>query len=134
MRIWIGARGVALICVSVGCELNTDRPQTTINSPPTVQLRVPETGSEFPYGSEISFTGLVNDLDQAPNTLELLWNSDSDGPLGEEPADGAGNAALVISTLSEGQHVITLTAIDEENASGNAWIQIGVTEPEDTGG
>ena len=102
-------------------------------TPASRPLGVPETGSEYPYGTEVSFTGLVNDLDQGPDTLELLWNSDSDGPLGQEPADGSGNAALVISTLSEGQHVITLTAIDEENSSGNAWIQIGITEPEDTG-
>jgi hypothetical protein len=122
-----------ILLLLAGCELNSATPQTKINSAPTVQIKIPETGSEFPFGSEISFTGQVNDLDQVPDSLVLLWNSDSDGPLSDEPSDGSGNATLLISTLGEGQHVITLTAIDEKNASGSAWIQIGITEPEDTG-
>ena len=102
-----------------------------VNTSPTVVISSPETMSVFYQNEEITFTAVVADDQQSAETISLIWNSDSDGILLEGNPDENGKSELIIDTLSEGIHVISLTAIDERNASGRNWIQIEIDEPPD---
>jgi len=87
--------------------------------------------SVFTEGDEIIFEAAILDDQQEASTLSIIWNSDADGILLEDNPSEDGTAELIIDSLSEGLHVISLTAIDERNASGRSWIQIEIDEKED---
>ena len=75
----------------------------------------------------MDFEAQVNDVEDQPEDLLLVWNSDLDGDLdtGAEP-DGTGSA-VGISNLTEGEHRITLTVTDTmgKSASETTIIEVG---------
>ena len=119
-----------IFCLTaIACE-ETDG-DLKVNTSPTVVISSPETMSVFIEGEEITFVATVIDDQQSSDTIDLIWNSDSDGILQEGFPDVTGKSELVIDSLSLGIHVISLTAIDDRNASGRSWIQIEIDEPEE---
>lgn len=100
--------------------------------PPTVTITTPGDGETFDLGATIAFQGLATDLTTAADDLRFAWSSDVDGELlGAVSADGT--SALITSTLSEGEHHVTLTATDEdgESASDTVMVQVGQVPGED---
>jgi len=92
---------------------------------PNVTIAAPADMSEFTQGdTDISFMG--NAVDQFDNEIppeDLEWTSDVDGVL------GTGNVLDVSpASLTVGNHVITLTAIDSESNEGTAEINIVINE------
>lgn len=100
----------------------------TLEYPPVVTFESPESGSEFNVGDEITFVASVFDDNQTSDTLQIVWNSDKDLILDETPASMEGEATLTISSLSAATHIITITAIDDEQASAQDWIQIEIID------
>ena len=95
------------------------------NAAPTVTIVTPADMSEFTQGdTDITFEG--NAVDQFDNEIppeDLEWTSDVDGVL------GTGNVLDVSpASLTVGNHVITLTAIDSESNEGTAQINIVINE------
>ena len=116
-----------IFCFAIACE-ETDG-SLKVNTSPTVVISSPETMSVFLSEEEITFVATVIDDQQTSETINLIWNSDSDGILQEGFPDVSGRSELIINDLSVGIHVISLTAIDDRNASGRSWIQIEIDEP-----
>ena len=117
--ILLGALLTMMGCVS-------EPVKQTLEYPPVVTFESPETGTEYNVGDEIIFVATVSDDNQTPDTLQIVWNSDKDLILDETPASIDGVVSLTISSLSTATHIITLTAIDDEQASAQDWIQIEI--------
>lgn len=106
--------------------------------PPLVGIEAPTDGSSFSVGDTVRFegwasmriddggteTGVTDDTagsDQVLTDSALVWTSDLDGQLGigEEFATAA---------LSEGTHLITLTATDENGLSASDSVRVTVED------
>ena len=116
--------GCTSLLLGVAC---TSEPvKQRLEYPPVVTFESPETGSEYEVGDEITFVGNVFDDNQSSDTLQIVWNSDKDSILSEEPASADGVVTFTTSSLSAATHIIMITAIDDEQASAQDWIQIEI--------
>ena len=120
-----------LLLLLAGCP---DNKVTVYNTPPTVSLVSPITGASFDPGALAEFVAAVQDGQDEPDQLALTWESSLDGVLGTDPADGFGNAYLATSSLSSGDHVITLTAVDTDAESASTSVAITVAPGTNTEG
>ena len=98
----------------------------TLEYAPVVTFESPESGTEYNQGDEITFVATVFDENQTSDTLQIVWNSDKDLILDETPASIDGDVTFTTSSLSAATHIITITAIDDERASSQDWIQIEI--------
>ncbi len=105
---------------------------TVFNTAPTVSITTPANGTEFDEGTSITFQAYVDDdLDYA-DELTLTWQSDIDDILVDDGfPDGNGSAQYSTANLSPGNHVITLTAVDSQAASGSDTVDITVIDVPD---
>ncbi len=83
------------------------------NSAPTCGITAPASGAAGPEGTVVSLEATVDDADLPANELEVQWESDKDGVLGNSTPSSAGDVVLAISTLSVSTHTITITVTDE---------------------
>ncbi len=98
---------------------------TVVNTAPQVSITSPPDASVYDSGIAITFTGTANDAEDGALTgTALSWNSSIDGSLGT-------GSSLPSVVLSNGSHVITLTATDSEGLTGSAalTVHIGNTPP-----
>lgn len=95
---------------------------------PMVTIQSPTHHSSHNLGEEIEFSALVGDESDAPNALSLVWESSIDGTLNEDPANASGQATFSTNTLSEGDHTITLTAVDSDELQTSDEINISVAK------
>ncbi len=87
---------------------------------PAVTITSPHDGDVFAVGEEITFSGTATD--RTTGTLPdevLIWTSDRDGEIGQ-------GGTFTSSVLSEGVHIITLSATNDADQTGSATIQITV--------
>jgi hypothetical protein len=97
----------------------SDAPFTVERKGPQVYILSPEEGSTVLSGAVLYLQGSAYDLeDGALGESSLRWDSSQDGDLG--------TGSLVRATLSEGQHVITLLATDNDGNIGTASIKVSV--------
>ncbi len=93
------------------------------NSVPTCEITSPTDETAGEEGALVTLAGIVNDADQAPNTLDVTWSSDKDGDLGSSTADSdTGAVETSTNTLSVNTHQLTLTATDDEGESCTASV------------
>ncbi|MEO8336395.1 MAG: PKD domain-containing protein [bacterium] len=93
-------------------------PTSATNQPPTASIASPANGASFTQGASVSFAGSGSDPeDGALSGGSLTWTSSRDGAIGT-------GTSFATATLSVGQHTITLTAKDAQNASGSATLTI----------
>jgi hypothetical protein len=97
-------------------RLNTS---SVSNTPPTVTITSPATGSTFEQGSSITFTGTATDSPDGNISSGLSWSSDRDGVIGS-------GASVSTSGLSGGSHVITASVTDSGGLQGSAAVSIVV--------
>ena len=91
------------------------------NYAPVAIIENPKTGSNFKIGEKVTFKGKATDLEDGKlSGKSLIWISDVDGHIGE------GNSFS--AALSEGSHIIMLTATDSENSltRTSIFITVGV--------
>ena len=98
-----------------------------VNTEPTCEILLPESGLAYTQGENIYFSGIVDDPDINNNQLVVSWSSDIDGVFNTVPANTNGDLALVYNTLSVGNHIVTLTVEDEVggNCSDTTLVSIG---------
>lgn len=90
------------------------------NEPPTASISSPSDGSEFEQGESVTFQGSADDPeDSALSGDALSWSSDIDGQLGT-------GQDVTTSSLSAGEHAVTLTATDSDGATDQESISITV--------
>jgi len=89
-----------------------------VDYPPTVEILAPEDGAAFTTNETISFVGDVSDPVETIPGANITWTSDIDGLLG--------TGANVVSTLTDGTHVITLVAFDSNGLEGEDSVTIQV--------
>ena len=120
---------LALLLTTCGTDTNI---METPNNPPAVVISIPDDGAEFDEAELIEFTALVDDDRDAPDTLYLIWTSDLDGVLQEgNLADANGQVSFATANLQPTNHVITLTAIDGDNAEGEDYLVVIVNDVPD---
>jgi hypothetical protein len=103
-----GLTGTAQITLSV-----------EVNSPPTVTITTPASGSIFIEGELISFSGSAGDAEDEDLTTGLAWQSDLDGGIGS-------GGSFATSSLTVGVHTITATVTDSGGLTGTAQISLTV--------
>ncbi len=92
------------------------------NHIPTVVITSPADKSTFTSTRPVTFTGSGTDIeDGAIPDSSLVWYSDRDGEIGR-------GAKLVVSSLSGGNHRITLKGFDADDKPGEASVGIGVAD------
>lgn len=89
------------------------------NTPPSVSILSPDTGTEFDSGELILFSGSASDDNDGDLSSGLVWHSDKDGPI------GTGNP--ISQTLTENEHTITASVTDSGGLTGSDIITITVT-------
>lgn len=118
--------GEANIVASTNGEADTARIVVTDplgNQAPSASIEEPSSGDGFDNGATVTFRGTADDIEDGDLTGSALeWRSNIDGEFGT-------GTELMISSLSAGEHEITLTATDTEGASGADTVGITVRQP-----
>jgi hypothetical protein len=97
---------------------DSDATFTVPDSPPLAMILEPVDGAVVPVGDLVILSGLGTDVTDGPlGENSLSWRSDRDGPLGT-------GKEVFTSTLSPGQHRITLTATDSGGHTGAETINL----------
>ena len=123
-------QGLVRVVVSDGfltASDQSDGPFTVGNNPPFVYLAAPRVDPIFVDGQVIRFEATALDPEEGQLTdNSLQWTSSIDGPFGEGEA-----FTLLADDLSAGSHVVTVTAMDGNGSSADAftniWVGIGDT-------
>lgn len=93
---------------------------TEPNQPPDVSIVEPATGSTFDAGETVAFQGSAVDPEEGDlGGSALVWSSDRDGQLGT-------GTTVETSSLSVGDHRITLEATDGDGATGSDEASVAV--------
>ncbi len=119
----VGAHDVTLVATDSGGSVGTAQVSLTVlapNMPPVVTITAPADGSMSTAGDMINFVGVASDPeDGALGGMALVWQSSLDGPMGT-------GSPLSFSSLTEGLHTVTLTAVDSGGLPASASIDVRV--------
>lgn len=99
-----------------GATATTTLTITVINQAPSATITLPEDGALYYADQTIQFSGSAFDWDEQIPDANLTWSSSIDGELGTGPA--------ITTSLSQGEHVITLTAVDSLGATGEDSVTV----------
>jgi hypothetical protein len=102
-----------------------------VPDPPEIVLLDPDPGQDGMEGVETTFTVTVSDAQQAPETLEVVFNSDQDGDFCSPTPDAAGEATCDYA-LRSGEHQLTFTVTDEDGFTDSTTLVYEVTDLDDT--
>jgi len=113
------------------------------NRAPNVSLLAPVDASALTWGEDVALCALVEDPGQGDDELAMLLTSSLDGVLWDSVDDPSGvgtacdgglegNVAVTLSGLSEGQHVLALSAWDGLGARGDDEVTVDVVRPPNT--
>ena len=97
---------------------------------PMVEFLAPDENGRYHSDLDISFTGIVSDVEDASDVLTLQWSSSIDGILDALPTNAQSDGeATGVTQLSEGSHTIELFVIDTTNKSTSITKEITVLSP-----
>ena len=96
---------------------------------PVVSVLSPTDGSSWWTSDTIVLEGEAVDDTTPAEDLTVTWTSDQDGPLLHGPPDSTGRSVGSVSNLSEGVHVITMTAVDLDAHPGSESVVVEVIDP-----
>ena len=113
---------VGLDVVNVTTEPGEEPP----NTPPECAITAPESGSILSPGEDVLLTGTATDIDQDAHTLGAIWESDTDGVLGDTAPNTDGSIQVIAEPLSPGLHVVSLTVTDAAGEVCTASIPVRV--------
>lgn len=118
-----------VVSLSVSDEVGatcTDSVLYTVGTPPSVSLSAPSSGDLHNEGEAITFTAEVSDNEDSPTALTLSWTSDLDGEFSTQGADSTGLAQFTTSSLSAGDHTLTLMVTDTAGLYATALVTLAV--------
>ncbi len=126
-------RALLLVLALQACG-GTDVQVVEVTTPPTAEILTPGANAQsFEAGALITFEGVVQDQQDAPDRLTASWSSDRDGLLDEAVPDSTGRTSFAVMDLSAGTHVISLQVLDTDGEVGEDWVSLVVerfnTEP-----
>jgi len=81
------------------------------DGPPTCTVAVPGVGI-YNDSDSVPLLGTVADGEDAPETLDILWESSIDGTVDTTPASSTGELVGAATGLTPGLHTFTLTVMD----------------------
>ena len=67
------------------------------NTPPSCNITFPNNGDVLSGNTPIAFSALVSDAETGPSNLSVSWNSNVDGPLGQNTVNNDNSVLLAIS-------------------------------------
>ncbi len=128
-----GTHLVTLQAIDSDGEVGEDNVAVTLtreNHAPVVEIEYPESGDSFLVGSSIAFSAVVEDEDEedAPELMEVLWEDEAGNELGNDPPDDSGFLSLNLSTLTVGDHTVTVTVKDTQGANDYDFVYITILE------
>jgi hypothetical protein len=89
------------------------------NTPPSVTISSP-TGTSFPSGTNITFTGSASDVEDGNLSANLVWTSNIFGQIGVGPTFSRND-------LPVGTHIVTATVTDSNGAPGSGSVTFSIT-------
>jgi hypothetical protein len=92
------------------------------NSPPTVSISSPSSGSSFTEGDSVTFQGTATDDEDGSLSSQIQWTSSIDGSIGT-------GSTYTTTNLSIGTHTITAQVTDSGEMSDTDSITITVNAP-----
>ena len=120
--------GIGLVGLLTACRGGDTGGVYVYNAAPSVTITSPTSATSVPEGQAVTFQGRVSD-DGGLDALAIQWASDLDGVLADGVvADVAGNVELTTASLTPGNHIITLQAVDAHAESGDDFVDIGVVD------
>jgi extracellular elastinolytic metalloproteinase len=87
------------------------------NTPPTVAISAPASGTVLKLGTSVTFTGTATDAQDGNIASSLIWTSDIQGQIGTGPSFSR-------SDLVAGTHIITARATDSGQLAGSAQVSV----------
>jgi hypothetical protein len=127
-----GNHGITLEVVDTDGKVGRDTLAITVgpaNRAPTCGITAPADGAEYEVGVEVDFVAPVDDLDQPAEELAVTWSSDLDGTVATLNPTPAGDAGFSTSSLSAGQHVVSLVVEDERGARCTDSVPVTIGTP-----
>jgi hypothetical protein len=115
----LGTHTITASATDSGSLTGTDSITVTIevfNTPPTVTITAPPTGSTYEEGESTTFVGTATDAEDGDISASIAWSSDIDGALG--------TGATITVTLSPGTHTITASVTDSGGLSDTDTITV----------
>lgn len=104
-------------------EIDTIRNAGSIfNQSPTVNITAPEISEPIRKSTEITFAGTASDSEDGDLTSSTQWVSSLDGVIGT-----GGN--FTIDSLSPGEHLVIMTATDNDGASQSSFLPVKILSP-----
>ncbi len=91
------------------------------NDRPVVSITSPADALTFDAGTTILFEGAASDTEDGDLTASLVWVSDLDGQIG--------TGGSFSTTLTDGNHTITASAMDAGGKTGSASVSVTVGDP-----
>jgi hypothetical protein len=89
------------------------------NEAPSAEIITPEFGGEYFSNQLTLFEGLVGDGEDLPEELTVSWVSSKDGALPFSSNPSSDGKTTGTTTLSEGEHQLTLTVTDTTGRTGS---------------
>jgi len=112
--------------VAITVDAPDDPPEDT---PPRCEITAPEDDTQYELGQAVEVEAEVSDAEQPADSLLIQWSSDLDGALDESTADAHGVAWLTTSTLTSGEHRITLAVTDDADNACEDTVALAVLDP-----
>lgn len=126
----IGTHVVSLSVVDADGVACNDDIVYTVGAPPAVTIASPTADGSYYAAALIEFSGTVTDADDTTDGLSIAWNSTLDGDLDEVDAAVASDGGFAgFSTLTEGEHAITVTATDSLGLTSEDSVIVSVGAP-----
>jgi hypothetical protein len=97
------------------------------NDAPQVQISSPQNQAIYTEIEVIPFSAMVFDNQDSPDALTMIWSSSLSGIFNQDPANSDGFIDFD-TTLSIGEHLITLTASDQDGAQTSDSLTVIVEE------
>jgi hypothetical protein len=114
-----GAAGAAVLTLEI-----------TPTDAPVVSITAPEPSGVFYSDQLISFEGTVSDAEDDADQLEVWWESSLvEGELGVSADPTSGGEVMGTGYLDEGEHAISLHALDSTDKTGSDSVVITVGPP-----